>query len=65
MPGQANTVSTRMEPPISCPAWMPAKVMTGSNALRRMRPSGTPLARAVLTKSWSATSSMLARVRRA
>ncbi len=60
MPGQANTVSTSTEPPISCPAWMPARVTTGSSALRRMwrrrmRPSGTPLARAVLMKSWPAT----------
>ncbi|CFN71915.1 Uncharacterised protein [Bordetella pertussis] len=69
IPGQANTVSVRTASPAIWPSWMPAKVMTGSRALRstwaRMtRLALTPLARAVLTKSMPITSSIEARVRR-
>ena len=35
MPGQANTVSTTIEPPMRWPALTPAMVMTGRRALRR------------------------------
>ncbi|MNW17291.1 hypothetical protein D3C71_2164300 [compost metagenome] len=69
MPGQANTVSTSTEPPRIWPACSDTKVMTGKMALRRMwrrqmRDSGTPLACAVFTKSWSITSMAAARVTR-
>ena len=69
MPGQANTVSVSTAPPAIWPSWMPAKVMTGSSALRstwvRITRLGlTPLARAVFTKSIPMTSSIDARVRR-
>ena len=55
------------EAPISVPSWKPTTVITGISALRSAWRDTTtllrsPLARAVRTKSWPSTSSIVVRV---
>ena len=67
MPGMPRSVSRKMEPLSRPTRANPIIVASGSRALRAMwrlttGNSGSPLARAVRTKSWSSTSSTWARV---
>lgn len=62
--GNAKTVSAIADPPKTIPKLMPITVKTGMIAffkacLKITLVSEAPLARAVLTKSWRRTSSML------
>lgn len=70
MPGQANTVSVRMAPPMSWPTCMPKMVTMGIMEFRNpcittTAQKDSPLARAVRTKSSFITSMSDERVMRA